>query len=821
VTVHLQRLIGVDKKNPYFTICRDTSNPGNIYVYFGTALLEVISEGSSNPEFKLLIARLYNAGVKVKSITEQFGIARTTMKRWGDALKSGDADRLMVALSGQGAPRKLTPEILSFIKVRFVQIYQENHYNYSIIIRKEIKEVFGKEISSESLRPIFKELRSNATVSDQYEGAEQKANLCDSTNNEPTTRIPRSEGIDRDSSNQHKIKPKPAEDHEPNRAQDEGSEMTLVERNPAAEKRANNCDSIDLLAPIEMSINTAADKAQKVNKSACEQDCDSEQVIAGKGPIPKDNPKQSLVFYSEYVAFCYHVGVLIFSNEINGFDEHMNHDLSTQFLLTVLLGAKNIEQTKLLDFNALKAILGMATSNLYLQRTSLSKVSTEENVKALLQYNAQLVNANQYSDFYYDPHVKQYSGAEKILKGWCPTIRSASKIINMDFIHTAPDGHPVYVETTDNFYDLRERFIQEVKDFRDIVGCEDQILTFIVDRGIYSFKVFETIINDEQLHLVTWEKGYKKDKWDEKKISGEFSIHRGRNNRHDLRRYDFEYIDQDWEKKSNVRQIIVRATNPKRRTIEVSILTDDTTRKAEEMIELMFCRWVQENDFKYSEKHFGINEITSYSKISYKELKDLVEDKQIKRGEYKAYEKEAEAIRRKLKNTLYKERTIKSEKRRKELKNEIKELSKKLEIVNGKKSAINKEGSKIDELIERGYKQLNTSNKKYMDCIKIIARNIFYKALEPFKEKYDNYRDDHVIFRNLTQAHGVVSFSHKTVNVTIFPTAHLQPKVRKIVEEVFQQINSKETKLPDGSGRKVNLELGKKIDNALFEIKTD
>lgn len=820
MTVHLQRLIGVDKKNPYFTICRDASNPGNIYVYFGAALMEVISEDSSNPEFKLLIARLYNAGVKAKSITEKFGIARTTMKRWGDALKSGDADRLVAALSGQGAPRKLTPEILSFIKVRFLQIYQENHYNYSIIIRKEIKEIFGKEISSESLRPLFKALKSNASVSDQNEGFEPKANLCDSTNNELANSLLHREGIQRDSSNQRKIKPKPAEGNERNRAQVEGGEMTLVERDPAAEKRANKCDSTDFMAPIEMSINTAPDKAQKVSKAAGEQGCGSEQMIVGKGPIPKDNPKQALAFYSEYVAFCYHVGVLIFSNEINGFDEHMNHDLSKQFLLTVLLGAKNIEQTKLLDFNAVKAILGMATSNRYLQRASLSKVSTEENVKALLQYNAQLVNANQYRDFYYDPHVKQYSGAEKILKGWCPTIRSASKIINMDFIHTAPDGHPVYVETTDNFYDLRERFIEEVKDFRDIVGCEDQILTFIVDRGIYSFKVFETIVNDEQLHIVTWEKGYKKDKWDDKNISGEFSIHRGRNNRHDLRRYDFEYIDQDWGKKKNVRQIIVRASNPKRKTIEVSILTDDTTRKAEEMIELMFCRWVQENDFKYSEKHFGINEITSYSKISYKELKDLIEDKETKRGEYKAYEKEAATIRRKLKNALYKERTIKSEKRREELKNEIKELSKKLEIVNAKKSAINKEGSKIDELIQRGYKQLNTSNKKYMDCIKIVARNIFYKALEPFKEKYDNYRDDHVIFRNLTQAHGVVSFSHETVNVTIFPTAHLQPKVRKIVEEVFQQINSKETKLPDGSGRKVYLELGKKIDNALFEIKT-
>jgi hypothetical protein len=41
VAVHLQRLIGVDKKNPYFAICRDASNPGNIYVYFGAALMDV------------------------------------------------------------------------------------------------------------------------------------------------------------------------------------------------------------------------------------------------------------------------------------------------------------------------------------------------------------------------------------------------------------------------------------------------------------------------------------------------------------------------------------------------------------------------------------------------------------------------------------------------------------------------------------------------------------------------------------------------------------------------------------------------------------
>jgi hypothetical protein len=773
MTVHLQQLIGVDKKNPYFTICRDTANLGNLNVFFGAALMEVVPEDKSNPEFKLLIARLFNARVNAKSINEQFGIARTTMNRWGNALKSGEPERLLAALSGQGAPRKLTPEIQSFIKVRFPQVYEKTHYNYSAIIRKEIKEIFGKDISSESLRPIFKELKKIDSVSVKNDGAEEKENLYGPEN--------------------------------------------MVQKEEL-EKQSNKCDTEDLFELPDTCVNTKPHEEQKPSESSIGQEECNGQDIADNEGTKTDNRKNSLVFHSEYIAFCYHVGALIFSNEINEFDECINSELSKQFLLTVLLGAKNIEQTKILDFNAVKAMLGSATSNRYFQRTNLSEMSTEDNVRELLKYNAKLVNANQYTDFYYDPHVKNYTGAEKILKGWCAAIRSASKVVNMDFIHIAPTGHPVYVETIDNFYDMRERFIKETKEFRNILECDDEILTFIVDRGIYSFKVFEDIVTDELMHIVTWEKGYKRDKWDEQKISGNFSFYKERNNSRDLFKYDFEYIDQDWGKNDKIRQLIVRATNPKGNTIEVALLADDSTRKAEEIIELMFSRWVQENDFKYSEKHFGINEITSYSKISYKELKGLIEDKQTKRGEYKAFEREAQIIRKILKNALYKERTIKSEKRRKELKNEINELTKKLEKVNEKKSVTEKEGSKIEELIEKGYSRLNTNNKKYMDCIKIIARNIFYKALDPFKEKYDNYRDDHVIFRNLTQAHGVISFSNTTVDVTIFPTAHLQPKTQKIIEEVFHQINSKGAKLTDGSGRNVFLKLGKKIDNALFEI---
>ena len=193
------------------------------------------------------------------------------------------------------------------------------------------------------------------------------------------------------------------------------------------------------------------------------------------------------------------------------------------------------------------------------------------------------------------------------------------------------------------------------------------------------------------------------------------------------------------------------------------ILTDDQARAAEEVIELMFSRWVQENDFKYENKHFGINEITTYSVSSYSKLKNLVEDKQTKRGEYKALERGAQIIKGKLKNALLKKHTIKNDKRRKELEADIEKLSDELDEIKARMSAVAKEGSKIEELIENDYKCLNTPNKKYTDYIKIIARNKFYKVLEPFKKKYDNYRDDHVIFRNLSQAQGLISCAGKPV----------------------------------------------------------
>ena len=118
----LQQILGTDKKNPVFTIYRDEKEQ-ILHVYYGGKLFEKVPDDKRHPEFKLLLARLFNAGVKATALEGVFGVDHKTMKRWGSALTSGDPELLMRVLAGREANRKLSLEIRSYIKMRL--IYQE------------------------------------------------------------------------------------------------------------------------------------------------------------------------------------------------------------------------------------------------------------------------------------------------------------------------------------------------------------------------------------------------------------------------------------------------------------------------------------------------------------------------------------------------------------------------------------------------------------------------------------------------------------------------------------------------------------------------
>ena len=100
------------------------------------------------------------------------------------------------------------------------------------------------------------------------------------------------------------------------------------------------------------------------------------------------------------------------------------------------------------------------------------------------------------------------------------------------------------------------------------------------------------------LQVITWQKGYVAQPWDPALVQGTTTITRRRNNATDLRAYQFAYVARTWESNPKLRQIVVQATNCQGRTIQVAILTDDLERSAAEIIQLMFQRWLQENDFK-------------------------------------------------------------------------------------------------------------------------------------------------------------------------------------------------------------------------------
>ncbi len=770
--VVLQEILGVDKKNPYFTICKHPKQPGKLLVYFGMALLETVEDDREHPNFKLLLARLYNSGLKVKTLTETFSVPYSTLKRWGDALKSGDTEKLIRVLAGRHHPRKLTSEILSFVQQRFNDIYPEDSYTYSKRIREEILEVFDESISGELLRPHFTQWKQSLmlkpTTAEDTEESDVSGGVADGH---------------------------PAPHHEPPESgvaagadQDENDRLLGHAASETPPTRAlaehNRKQTVDFLAEAPMG-----------RHALCATRTTSYQ-------------------------FCHHAGILLFSAFLNRLGNQLGDGgvLIKQWLATVLLGAINIEQSKLLSWGVLRRFLGDVVVNLNQQRQALGELAAAGVLQALWRINGDCVGIGQCSDLYYDPHSKHYTGAHKILKGWCSRLRFAEKVLHMDFIHTV-QGFPVYVWHDDNFHDLRQRFFEVVSAFRlqfDFAPATP--LTFVVDRGIYSLDVFEQFIEGEaENYFVTWEKGYRGDLKKDREWKGDFNLYKGKNSSKDLKRYHFQFTDDAWPRHEKLRCLIVRATNPKGNTIEVSILTNDLKRAAEELIPLMFSRWLQENDFKYLDVHFGINEITSYSIISYKELTTAVNDKQIKSGVYKALEKQRTSIKQKLKTQLLREHCAKKENPKRQQK--IEALTKQLTAVEDEMAQTEKEVSRLSSLIEDDFYKLDTLKKSLMDGIKIMARNLFYLSFQPFKEAYDNYRDDPVLFRHLTRSAGLIRETDDEVEVLLLPEANFPPKVVGIIKDLLNQLNRSSLPMPDQSGRIIRFGLLQK-DRIQFEIKT-
>ncbi len=162
MSAYLHPILVPVKGTPDITLSIDPKNPDEIVVFLGMALLEKVPLDREHIVFKMLLARLYNAGVSGGKIKEAFGVACSTLRRWGRALKSGDLERIRRAFSGQGAQRKVSPEIESYVRDRFHELYVQCR-SYNKMIQAEVEKYFKISISSERLRWIFKKEREKLT----------------------------------------------------------------------------------------------------------------------------------------------------------------------------------------------------------------------------------------------------------------------------------------------------------------------------------------------------------------------------------------------------------------------------------------------------------------------------------------------------------------------------------------------------------------------------------------------------------------------------------------------------------------------------------
>jgi len=791
-----QLILGIDKRNPLFAVYQDFEQE-QLHVYYSLELLEIVPDEREAPAFKMLAGRLYNAGLKVQSLTEVFEVDRKTLQRWGRALQAGDAQELIRVLSGRSAGRKLTPVIEAFVRQRWPRLTVQGTYGSSQRLRQEILEIFQVDLSTETLRPLVQELKA-------------------------------------------RTRPVPAEDEPEESATPVGSPECPVENQAAAaapEKRETPCDCEGSQPEGDFLPKALAIKA---NSPAA---------------LVTDNPKESPVFLSStpgQSVWCDHAGVLLFARALNQVSAVIDppQPVLRQWSASLLLGAVNIEQTKFLNWQDLELLLGTVVRFPAPQRELLKSMATDDTVEALFRFNAQGLSAS--SDFYFDPHTKHYTGQQNVLKGWCPAIRLADKALHSDFVHT-DRGEPIYFETTDNFEDLRQRFFGVMARCRKVQRWPaERVITAVVDRGIFGADVFEKVLADPLLHLITWEKGYVAQSWDPSAVASQMVMERARNASDDLRSYHFEYLDRDWPTNPKLRQIVVRATNPWGCVVQVSILTDDRARAAAEIIRLIFSRWIQENDFKYLDKHYGINQLTSYRVIPYEQLKGQVTDREVSSGQWLALRQEHKVLRRKQARWLSvqekcdhaagqrQKQLAELERRQAEpgtgaqslqpqiaklqkahqryeqksqtRRDQIRKWSLELAQLEERSAQHQDKVSRLDTMIAASMVRMEPACKRLMDTLKITVRNLFYQALAPFKKAYDNYRDDHDYFRQLTLSSGVLEMGPEHVTVHLMPKVNYSPQLQRIIGKLLEQVNQEGLQLPDGTGRKLRFRLARKSE---------
>jgi|GEM_PF-2338363 len=728
------------------------SSGGTTYdVYVGVSLFERVGADPEIIQHKMLVGRLFNAGVPVGELAAAFSHDPRTIRKWGLAVLSGDIDEMARVFAGRGGPPKVVPELIRYAR----QLYRRRAKlgrNYRAAIIDMIEEVFCVRISTATASGIFR---------------------------------------------------------------------------AEAEKEAREKPEIEAIA--------LQDDAVPASKP-------SSSVKWSPTPLPAQ-----CVEGGGGRQLIHHAGQALFAGEMKAFAD----PLQRQFLGQILQGAVNVEQSKTLCGHSLANFTGPILAGLKEQRDALDAQARPEGVLEVYRRNSELLadGPNRGEVFYFDPHTKEYTGQLKVLKGWCGSRHAIRRIVNLDAFHTR-SGRPCFIAHHSPYHDMRERFFMNLARF-DLLFDEDRRRgrTFVVDRGIYGLAALQAFEHD---HVVTWEKGYRGGGWKEDRTVVAFERSLTRNSSRDRRTVRFQCQQSPWRRDRRFRRILVRASRDDRDPIEVSVLTSNPDMDVQDVVWAIFRRWLQENDFKYLDSHFGINQLTSRDSASFREQVDQFEDRPVDSPEYRELKaalrtreadlgkrlvalrrhertaRELEVRKAKLKSRRPKlrermERILHCEKDdlppprgTARTRQQVKELALGLAEV-GRKQRANESArlkvqaratrvedeieplearlceavrkqSRLHLLVEEDYRLLDTRKKAMMDALRVAASNIFRNVQQKFRAICDNHRDDHVLLRMLSRCDGTMERTGPHVVFRLWVTGTLQPHRTRHLETLLRQV---------------------------------
>jgi hypothetical protein len=577
-------------------------------------------------------------------------------------------------------------------------------------------------------------------------------------------------------------------------------------------------------------------------------------LIPNGGAIPAAAP-----------ALVHHAGQVLAAKwlEVAGATGAAAEGMVLSWCAQLLQGAVNIEQVRDVSDEDLARFTGVGVCRARTQRERLGRLSREPALwLELLRGNAELLpdGPGHGSVFYYDPHTKEYTGGLPFLRGWCGRRHGVAKVLHLDFFHTRA-GHPCFVFPADNYYDLRERIFVELELFDGLFPARARTgRTLVIDRGIFGIDTFADFTRRRDW-LITWEKGYKVDGWQDGAPVTEFVLTRPRNHSRDLRRWTFRLQEQPWQRDASWRRLVVRATTPEGRTTEAAVLCSNPHLPATEVTELIFSRWLQENDFRTLDRHFGIMQLTSRRSQAYAELADTLQDRPIESIEYRELRQAAADLRKTQAKLLYDRERVsdalaeldrdsagaaariraelpvleerftrcraapepsleelvalgawaakltacrkavqqaargrpKIEQRRAWLQASIDSGKAQLADLERRMRTACSDDSKLRFLAAEGHCRPDTAAKHTMDCVKILARNVFYCLLRDFRRHYDNRRDDLAVLRLVLRAAGRLHMEDGILHVGLWLRASLDPAVLAAVSaflaSMSEQIN--------------------------------